>query len=260
MKSDSIQTPPQGHFATVNGFQMYYEVYGEGSPLVLLHGFAKQSSLFWQPYVATLAIHAKLIVVDLRGHGRSTNPTNQFTHGQSALDIFTLLDQLEIDDFKAIGVSSGGMTLLHMATQQPERVESMVLVGATSYFPAECRAIQRDVTVENTTVEEWDMYREHHYRGDEQIRMLINQFRNFADSYDDMNFTARYLTTIRARTLIVPGDRDLFFPVSIPVEMYTSIPNAYLWIVPNGDHVPITGEHVKLFTQTALEFLQGTWD
>jgi pimeloyl-ACP methyl ester carboxylesterase len=259
MNRDSIQTPPQGRFTTVNGFQMYYEVYGEGPPLVLLHGFTG-SSLDWQPYIDAFAEQYRLIIPDLRWHGRSTNPTNQFTHRQSALDIFALLDHLEIEQFKAMGVSSGGMTLLHMATQQPKRVESMVLIAATIYFPEEARAIQRGATVEGWTTEDWEKHRQRHQHGDEQIRALINQFRDFADSYDDMNFTAPYLTTIKARTLIVHGDRDDFFPVTIPVEMYTSIPNAYLWIVPNGGHIPILEERARPFIQTALEFLRGNWE
>ena len=76
---------------TVNEMQMYYEIYGEGSPLVLPHGFT-QTGAFWQPYIAALAEHFKLIVPDLRGHGRSTNPTHPFTHRQAALNIFALLD------------------------------------------------------------------------------------------------------------------------------------------------------------------------
>lgn len=172
---------------------MYYEVHGEGSPLVLIHNFTS-STLFWQPYLADLAVHFKLIVVDMRGHGRSTNPTNQFTFRQSALDIFALMDQLEIQQYKAIGVSGGGMTLLHMATQRPERIESMVLVGATIYFPEECRSIQRSVTVENFTAEDWERWRQYHHHGDEQIRALVHLFRDQANSYDDMNFTAPYLS------------------------------------------------------------------
>jgi pimeloyl-ACP methyl ester carboxylesterase len=239
--------------------QLYYEVYGDGPPLVLLHGFFR-STLVWQPYAADLAAHFRLIVIDLRGHGRSTNPANQFTHRQSALDIFALLDQLGIDRFQAMGISSGGMTLLHTATQQPERVEAMVLIGATIYFGPETRALQRQRTVESLTEADWEQLRRYHRHGDEQIRALVNQFHSFAESYDDMNFTAPYLSTIQARTLIVHGDRDVHFPVSIPVEMYAAIPNAYLWIVPNGGHVPIENARAKLFTQTALEFLRGDWE
>ena len=92
-----------------------------------------------------LAEHYQLIIPDLRGHGRSTNPSGAFTHRQSALDVYALLDQLGVKRFKAMGISTGGMTLLHMATQQRDRVEAMVLIGATSYFPEEARAIMREV-------------------------------------------------------------------------------------------------------------------
>jgi pimeloyl-ACP methyl ester carboxylesterase len=95
MQANTTQPLPQGQITTVNDMQMYYAVYGEGSPLVLLHGFT-QTGAFWHPYIATFAEHFRLIVPDLRGHGRSTNPTNQFTHRQAALDIVALLEQLGI--------------------------------------------------------------------------------------------------------------------------------------------------------------------
>ena len=255
MIKTTVDMPPEGHLASLNGIEMYYEFYGGGTPLVLLHGFT-QSGQAWQPFIADLARHYQLIIPDLRGHGRSTNPTNQFTHRQAALDIFALLDQLGINQFAAMGASSGGMALLHVATQQPARVEAMVLVGATSYFPEPCRAIQR----ERSLAWDWEMLGQLHVRGDDQICALIDQFAQFADSYDDMNFTPPYLSTITARTLIVHGDRDPFFPVSIPVEMYTAIPHAYLWIIPNGDHVPIFDQRAAMFAQTALAFLRGQWE
>jgi pimeloyl-ACP methyl ester carboxylesterase len=98
-----------------------------------------------------------------------------------------------------------------------------------------------------------------HTRGDEQIRALRRQFHAFKDSYDDMNFTGPFLSTITARTLIVHGDRDEFFPVNIPVEMYQSIPRAALWIVPNGGHVPIQDPTMP-FLPRALEFLRTPTD
>jgi pimeloyl-ACP methyl ester carboxylesterase len=243
--------------ASVNGIEMYYELHGEGTPLVLLHGFTG-SGQAWQPFITDFAQEYQLIIPDLRGHGRSTNPTNQFTHRQAALDIFALLDQLEIDSFAAMGISSGGMTLIHMATQQSARVEAIVLIGTTIYYPNQARAVQRESTVENEGWD-WEVLRQRHVYGDGQIKALLNRFLSFADSYDDMNFTPPYLSTITAQTLIVHGDRDMFFPVSIPVEMYSAIPNAYLWIVPNGDHVPIMDERSAAFTRTALEFLRGEW-
>jgi pimeloyl-ACP methyl ester carboxylesterase len=99
--------------------------------------------------------------------------------------------------------------------------------------------------------------RQVHKRGDEQIRELQQQFHNFKDSYDDMNFTRPYLSIITARTLIVHGDRDPFFPVEIPIEMYRGIPNAELWIIPHGGHVPMFGPGVQ-FWPTAQAFLEGS--
>jgi pimeloyl-ACP methyl ester carboxylesterase len=79
------------------------------------------------------------------------------------------------------------------------------------------------------------------------------------DSYDDMNFTPPYLSTITARTLIVHGDRDPLYPVNLAMEMYEAIPRSYLWIVPNGGHSPIFGEMAERFAETALSFLRGEW-
>jgi pimeloyl-ACP methyl ester carboxylesterase len=252
-----MDIPRQGHFASVNGIKLYYEEYGTGEPLLLIHGFQGAGAM-WGPVIPELSKHYHLIVVDMRGHGHSTNPTNQFTHKQSALDMYALLDSLGIKQFSAMGISSGGMTLLHMATQQPSRVKSMVLIGATIYFPEQARVIMRHDAPEQLTAEEIARARQFHVYGEEQIRALRTEFHNFKDSYDDMNFTPPLLGTITAQTLIVHGDRDVFFAAGIPTSMYCAIPNSYLWIIPNGSHVPII-EHVPEFTKLSLEFLAGEW-
>jgi pimeloyl-ACP methyl ester carboxylesterase len=115
----------------------------------------------------------------------------------------------------------------------------MILVGATTLFPEQAREIQKSITFE-TMPEGWlPRMRAHHPGGDEQIKMLVDQFHDFAFLYDDMNFTPPYLSQIKCPTLIIHGDRDKYFPVGIPVEMFKAIPNSFLWIVPNGVHLPI---------------------
>jgi pimeloyl-ACP methyl ester carboxylesterase len=251
---------PQGHLAPVNGAQLYYEDYGTGSPLVLLHYFGSSSAV-WAPFIPEFAKQYRVIAIDLRGHGRSTNPSGQFSHRKAALDVFALLDRLGVTRFKAIGASSGAMTLIHMATEQPPRVEAMVLVGGTDQFVAETRAILKDPTCEQLTEEDWQRMRALHHHGDEQIRELQREFCGFRNSYDDMNFTPPFLSTITARTLIVHGDHDGFFPVRIPMEIYTAIPHAFLWIVPNGGHLPVFAPKMHdAFVATALEFLGGVWE
>jgi pimeloyl-ACP methyl ester carboxylesterase len=132
----------------------------------------------------------------------------------------------------------------------------MVLISATSHFPDQARAIFRRASFGNMPQQVQEMYRECAKRGDVQIRQLITQFSAFHKDYDDMSFTAQSLSTITARTLVVHGDRDRFFPVEIPVSIYRSIPDAALWIIPGGDHVPIYDSTVP-FTSTALRFLDG---
>jgi pimeloyl-ACP methyl ester carboxylesterase len=259
-QGDSVYGDPvYGKTTHFNGMDMYYEIRGEGEPLVLLHGGGGIGSnwllIFDQPPPGY-----RSIVPDLRGHGRSTNPSMEFTFRQSARDVFALLDSLGIERFKAIGMSLGAKTLLHMATQDPERVEAMVLVSATPYFPKEARAIMNTVTPDNRSEQEWQQMRQWHKHGDEQIRAIWRQSNAFKDSYDDMNFTPPYLSTITARTLIVHGDRDPLYPLHVAVEMYDAIPDSYLWVVPNGGHGPIFGEMASHFGKTSLAFLGGEWN
>ena len=231
----------------------------EGTPLVLLHGFS-QNGQIWQQSVFDFSQHYQLIIPDIRGHGRSTNPENELSHRQFALDIYALLDLLQIEQFKAIGFSSGGMILLHMATQQPTRIESMVLIGTPYYISEQHQAIIRERTPDSEHWD-WEKLRQRHMYGDEQIRALLTHFHNTNANDADMNFTASQLSTITAKTLIVSGDRDAFYPVSMPVEMYNAIPNSYLWVVPNGVHGSVgSSEQTEQFANTSfLEFLQGEW-
>ena len=133
---------------------------------------------------------------------------------------------------KAIGLSMGAKTLLHMATQQPERIDAMVLVSATPYFPAPARAAMAQLSVDAFSDAEWARCAQRHVHGDDQIRMLFEQMRGLKDSHDDMAFTPPLLATITARTLIVHGDRDPLYPVELALEMYRSIPASALWVVP----------------------------
>ena len=255
-----MTTPlPPGQTVTVNDMQMYYMLHGEGEPLLLLHGFTGSSS-DWSLFFHDLASEYRLVIPDLRGHGRSTNPSREFTFRQAALDVFALLDHLGIERFKAIGFSGGGNTLLHMATRAPQRVMAMVLASATSYFPEQARVLMRDRSGDSITDEEWRRLRQTHHYGDEQIQSLIEQSRSWSDRFDDMNFTPPYLASISARALIIYGDRDFLYPLNIAVEMYAAIPHSYLWIVPNGDHLPVFNNPLVPFTVAVLPFLRGDWE
>jgi len=243
-----------GQIQALNGVELYFEVHGEGDPLLLLHGFSGCSQ-DWSALPPDFRAGRQLIVPDLRGHGKSSNPSQLFRHSDAAEDMFALLDHLRIRTFKGLGVSGGGNVLLHLATQQPDRVKAMVLVSATSYFPAQARPIMRQYA-DTLTPEAWEILRSRHPGGEQQIQALLASTRAFADSYGDLNFTPPYLSTITAKTLIVQGDRDPLYPVEISVEMAKAIPQSSLWIVPNAGHGPVFGERWPEFLQTASAFLK----
>ena len=253
----------EGNFIESNGVKLYYETHGEGEVLLLLHGNTMTHDM-WTPWVEDLSKEHRVITVDMRGHGQSNNPTTEFSHKESAIDFYGLLDKLEVDEFKAMGFSSGSLILTHMATMDTTRIKSLVLIGATSHIPVATRSYMRGLTYENVSKNNpgWMAYMNSvQPGGEDQVRSVLNNYVQWADIYDDINFTASYLSTITCPTLIIHGDRDPLFSVDIPVSSYEAIPNSYLWIIPNFVHTtPEKGTALgALFIETVTQFLAGNW-
>jgi pimeloyl-ACP methyl ester carboxylesterase len=248
------------HTLSVNGIDLAYDVCGEGPPLLLLHGFFGSSGDWVHLFdLDGLAKNWRLIMPDARGHGRSMDPAGQLTHRQAAADIRALLDHLKLDRVKAIGLSFGGNILLHLATATAtrHRIEAMVTIGSPSSFPAPARAIMASVTVESRSEEDWREMRARHVHGDDQIRALWRTAHDFSTDTEDLAFTPAQLGAITARTLIVTGDRDPLYPLEIFVEQYRAIPDAALYVIPNGGHDAVFRAARPDFARTALAFLGG---
>jgi pimeloyl-ACP methyl ester carboxylesterase len=257
-----LDPTPEGRLALVNRAEMYYEIHGQGEEnLVLLHGFFGSGAI-WHPWLHLLTERYRVILPDLRGHGRSNNPSGVFTHRQAAQDVLALCDGLGVDRFCAIGASTGGMTLLHAALQAPDRIEAMVLIYASTHFPESARRIMAHHDPAKLTPADWAQEiaqrRTLHRRSDEQVRALREQFYAFRLDTEDMALTDDDLARIRARTLVVHGDRDALFPVEIPLALYRGIPWAYLWILPGWGHGPLE-THAEEILTLGQRFLCGAW-
>jgi pimeloyl-ACP methyl ester carboxylesterase len=235
---------------------LHYDLHGEGEPLLWLHGGMGHGP-DWQFIFKDAPTDYRLIAPDLRGHGRSTGAAATFSFRQTAQDMFALLDHLQIDRVKVIGLSGGGITALHMATSEPSRVSGMVGVSAPARFPDQAKAIQRVYSEAMLPEAERARMRERHRR-EGQIETLFAQVNAMADA-GDPNFTSSELATITADTLIVFGDRDPLYPVSMAFELRQAIPRSWLWVVPNGGHGPVFGEHAATFVDIALGFLGGAF-
>jgi pimeloyl-ACP methyl ester carboxylesterase len=237
----------------LNGIELAYRTVGTGEPLLLLHGFFGCGD-DWAPFIERLSAEYRLLIVDLRGHGGSTNAPGPFLHRQAGDDVVALLDHLGIPKIRAMGISSGAMALLHAASRKPERFDALVLIGGTTHFPEPARRLMQMVGRQRPPPGDRDTRCA--TRGEPQFRALQGQFAAFQSDTTDMRFTPSTLGAITARTLIVHGDRDELFPVEIPVAMYHGIRDSQLWIVPRGDHVPIYGRSTGPFLDAALLFLE----
>ena len=233
---------------------LYVDVSGEGPPLLFLHGFLG-CGRDWRAIDADLPRGCRLIAPDLRGHGHSPRCPDRFRHGEAAVDVAALLDRLGVRACAAIGISGGANTLLHVARARPDLVSAMVLVSAAPHFPAQARAIMRTFTDESRSEAEWAQMRAAHPGGDAQVRALWASARAVADDTDDMAFDSHALAGIGTRTLVVYGDRDPLYPVSLGVELYGGLPDAQLWVVPGGGHAPVFLERGPRFAREARAFL-----
>ncbi|HET6933952.1 MAG TPA: alpha/beta hydrolase [Candidatus Angelobacter sp.] len=131
----------------INGYRMHYEVFGG-------------SGEDWKFIFNDVPAGFHIVGPDLKGNGASSGFDGTHTFRQSAREIFALLDHLGIQRIKAIGLSGGGITLLHRATQQPERIVAMVAVSAPPYFPAQARTLQAAFSFESLPKREQDMMRQ----------------------------------------------------------------------------------------------------
>ena len=247
---------PMSRTVTVEGAELHVEERGSGEPLLLLHGGAGSSGDWKHVFdLDALAARFRVIAPDARGHGRSTNPGGELSFARWGRDVMAILDATGIERVRAVGVSLGAKTLLHVATLAPERVTAMILVSATPRFPEATRALFRQAAEAEHSPKEWERMRAIHVHGDAQIAALWAMSRRFGDDPGDMNFTPERLGTIAAQTLIVSGDRDPFYPVELAVELYRGIPRASLWVVPGGMHSPIFVSEREAFVREAMTFL-----
>jgi len=256
---------PRIHFEErsleVGDVTIHYRVGGNGPPLLLIHGFVFEGHQ-WDQFTNALGQEYTLVVPDLPGHGQSTSSPGTWSYKQVARDMFRVLDHLGFEKASGIGYSAGGNTLIHMATQQPQRLSSMVLVAGAHRLTVEARDAISTVHFETIPPEQKQENRTSHSRGDQQIQWIYSQLRGLADNYDDFDLSPEHLASIPVPTLLIWGDRDEFYPLEVALELYEALPNASFWVLPGESHLFMAsdaygGSQVakESFAPTVLRFL-----
>lgn len=244
-----------GKFVTVNGAQIYYEEFGQGEPLLLLHGF-NRSIEDWNLLIPEYAKNFRVIAWDMRGNARSTNPDTSiaFPHSRVGKDLLAFMDAINLPKVKVVGHSSGAMAILYAASIAPERFDAIIPVAGQMYYSNQVREFIEKFA--KPIVPNPQSYRLH---GKEKADHLNQQFYNFRKLYGDPSLTPDQLSKITARTLVIHGDND-FVPVSQSWEIYRSIPKAHIWISPNTGHEPQGHGNEQDFLKKTIGFLKGEWD
>src|ERR1041385_8843962 len=123
--------PSNSGYAPVNGIKVYYEVYGEGSPIVLLHGAFYTIDMNWSQLIPELSKTRKVIAIEMQGHGHSPFSDRKLSITTLASDVEKVMDYLKIDSADVAGYSMGGSVAYQFAVQSPKRLKKLVIISST---------------------------------------------------------------------------------------------------------------------------------
>ena len=229
-----------GKYVDVNGIKLYYEIYGEGEPLLMIHGNGGSFACF-ENQVTEFSKHFKVILVDCRGRGNSTYQKGvELTFDLQVEDINLFLDKLNIKKTNILGWSDGGIIGLLLAIKHPEKVNKLVTSGA-NIFP---EGVIDFEDMKKTVAELESKNKNHENDLDIDLNNLDLNYPNL--KYSDLN-------VIKSKTLIIAGDHDVI-KSEHTLKIYESIPDAQLAILPNSTHSALI-ENSKLFNEIVLPFL-----
>ncbi len=256
----------QGTFIQVNGLRMYYETYGAGTPVILLHG-GLDTCRMWAPVIPSFSMHYQVITPDSRAHGRTDNPSGLFSFPLLAEDIARFIEALGLQRPLVAGYSNGGQTALHMAMMYPGLVQGYMVGGVFNSITDEWhqmrqgvfgfegsgivdteRMIQQHPEVVRSLQEKHDAFHEPGY----WKTLLVQASQGW---WDPPVHTQADFAKITDPVLFWCGDRDGLCPPEQSLEMYRMVNKAELAVIPNADHFTMAGQF-DVATMVLLNFAE----
>lgn len=241
----------QSGLADINGIQVYYAVYGEGEPVMLLHGGLGHSDV-WGHQVTELSKSYQVITMDSRGHGRSTRNDERYTYELMASDVIALMDFLQIDKASLIGWSDGGIIGLVMAINNPERVGRVFAFGANSDPSGLTADLAEDAV--------FNQYIENAGTDYAKLSSTPDDYEGFLTAIGEMWATEPNITeqlkTITIPVTIADGEYDEAITREHTEMMAKEIPGSRLVILPDVSHFAMW-QNPPVFNTALLEFLQN---
>jgi pimeloyl-ACP methyl ester carboxylesterase len=242
----------QGHVAH-DGAKIWYAAYGTGAPVILLHGGLGHSGNWGNQVPALIAAGHRVILIDSRGHGRSTRDARPFKYELMASDVLAVMDHLRIDKAAFVGWSDGACVALILGMQAPQRVAG-VFFFACNMDPSGAKEITPSKLIGRCF--------NRHAKDYARLSATPAAFTAFGDAVSLMmetepNYTAQDLAQIGVPVAIVLGEHDEFIKREHAEYLARSIPGAELTILTGVSHfAPL--QRPGLFNAAVLSFLRGT--
>ena len=224
--------PAAGKYISTRGSKFYYEVYGKGEPLLLIHGNGGSINNF-KYQIPYFSKYYKVIGVDSRAQGKSTDYGDSLTYEMMADDLNAVLDSLHVDSAFVIGWSDGGINGLLLALRHPEKAKKLAETGAnlipdTSVFdPAGNAFIDEALKDIRSHLPDKD---------------AKNQLKLIHMMQIEPNIPSASLRNIKCPVFVIGGDHDVILPFHT-LEIFNNISRAYLWILPRSGHATLQRYH-----------------
>lgn len=250
--------PDAGKYIQSEDAKIYYEVYGKGEPLLLIHGSLFGYISEFKHILPTLTKEYKVIAVALRGHGKSEIGDSDFSYNLFAQDMLKVLDAERINSVNIIGFSSGATTAVLMATNYQDRVKKVVsIAGALG------AKYKKPENLEKQIKETGDDFADRYNGFVASRKQLMPEPDRFIDFYNKLKVAHidsvwiydEAAENINAPVLIIGGDRDAIFTIEAFTRMYALIPNSSLMIIPKSGHVDVL-KNMSMYNNTVIPFLK----
>jgi pimeloyl-ACP methyl ester carboxylesterase len=247
--------PEKGKYVTIDKNRIYYETYGQGTPLLLLHG-GLGSIMNFEKCIPILASHFKVIAMDSPGHGRSSQ-TDSLGYELLSNYVSKFIDYLKLDSLYVMGWSDGGIVGLILAADRPDKVRKLIAVGANSRldaFNAEGINWMRNSMIDwAKNNKEWlDNYISLTPQPDHVDSYLLHTQKMWLS---DVYIPETKLKSIKIPTMIVQGDKD-GIKIEHATELHRTIRNSQFCILPNTSHF-VFDEKPDLMCKIAIDFFNS---
>ncbi len=221
-----------GHYVQAGDANIYYEVYGSGKPLVILHGGLFGSTMEMGEFIDSLKTRFQVIAISTRGHGKSGIGKTPITYEMKANDVMAVIKAVTKDSVILLGFSDGAYTAYKVASMYPTLVKKLIAIGAGEQIPGLRKVVPFTKEVFKVDTAYWK----------QQLALMpeperIEEFwLDMANFYNTMKASKELFSTIKCPVLVMAGELDLNAPLPTVINAYNMIPHSQLSIIPHTGH------------------------